>query len=179
MPFKFGLEIHGAKELKKRFRVDIPAAMDETIYRGVVLSTLLVEGDAKKYLTGQSMDSAQEKAFQLTGNTYLASSSLRRITANFSNTITHKILQLPPSRVEGSVGTNAVQARIHEVGGVIKAKYSPFLIFKTDDGLWRRVKEVTMPARPYLLPAIIKNEKNIYKLFESAFYKSLKTRGIN
>lgn len=47
-------------------------------------------------------------------------------------------------------GTNAIYAAIHQVGGEIRAKTSKGLFFKLSDGTGRRVKKVTIPARPYL-----------------------------
>lgn len=52
------------------------------------------------------------------------------------------------------VGTRTPYARIHEFGGVIRAKNAPYLVFKLRDGTFRSVKSVTMPARPYVAPAI-------------------------
>lgn len=70
------------------------------------------------------------------------------------------------------IGTNLIYARIHEYGGVIKAKNAPYLWFKihTSDRFmslrgnkrlakpvagwtWIRTKQVTIPARPFLRPA--------------------------
>jgi len=50
------------------------------------------------------------------------------------------------------VGTNTIYARIHELGGIIKAKNKPYLWFKVGDN-WVRVKQVTIPPRPFLKPA--------------------------
>lgn len=52
-------------------------------------------------------------------------------------------------------GTNAsiVYARIHELGGTIVPKRANFLRFKTADGSWHMIKQVTIPARPYMRPA--------------------------
>lgn len=47
-------------------------------------------------------------------------------------------------------GSNAIYAAIHQVGGEIRAKTGKGLFFKTPDGSGRRVKKVTIPARPYL-----------------------------
>jgi phage gpG-like protein len=44
--------------------------------------------------------------------------------------------------------------RIHEEGGIIKAKKKPYLIFKGKDG-WVAVKQVTMPRRPYMTPSAL------------------------
>lgn len=54
----------------------------------------------------------------------------------------------------GVIGSNVIYARIHELGGVITAKNAPFLVFKTKDDVWHKVRSVTIPARPYLAPAI-------------------------
>ena len=51
------------------------------------------------------------------------------------------------------IGSNLKYARIHEFGGVIKAKNSPFLVFKIGKQ-WISVKQVTIPARPFLRPAL-------------------------
>lgn len=47
-------------------------------------------------------------------------------------------------------GSNAIYAAIHQAGGEISAKNGKSLFFRTPDGSERRVKKVTIPARPYL-----------------------------
>ena len=47
------------------------------------------------------------------------------------------------------IGTNKPYAAIHQFGGTVKAKNKPYLLFKVGDG-FRRVKQVNIPARPYL-----------------------------
>lgn len=49
-----------------------------------------------------------------------------------------------------NVGTNTKYAAIHQFGGVIKPKNGPYLIFPTGGGRFARVKQVTIPARPFL-----------------------------
>lgn len=46
-----------------------------------------------------------------------------------------------------------VYAKIHEFGGIIQARNKPFLAFQID-GRWVFTKSVTMPARPYMRPAV-------------------------
>jgi HK97 gp10 family phage protein len=46
-----------------------------------------------------------------------------------------------------------VYAKIHEFGGVIKARTAPFLSFMVD-GKWIHTKSVVMPARPFFRPAV-------------------------
>lgn len=50
-----------------------------------------------------------------------------------------------------SVGTNKIYAGVHQFGATISAKSAPFLMFNLPGGLGlRKVKEVEIPARPYL-----------------------------
>ena len=52
-----------------------------------------------------------------------------------------------------SAGSAAVPyARIHEEGGVIRAKRAPYLVFRSGKG-WVKRKSVQMPKRPYLRPS--------------------------
>lgn len=60
-----------------------------------------------------------------------------------------------------SIGTNVIYAAIHEFGGTIRAKAGKWLRFKTKDGQWHTVKEVTIPARPYMRPAYRNDQKGI------------------
>lgn len=48
------------------------------------------------------------------------------------------------------VGSNLPYARIHQKGGTVKPKKGKYLKFKGLDGKDVFVKEVTIPARPYL-----------------------------
>jgi len=67
------------------------------------------------------------------------------------------------------VGSNLVYARIQEKGGRIVAKRADYLTFKTGAGKrdWAKKKAITIPARPYLEPAmrevLKKSEKIIAK----------------
>lgn len=47
------------------------------------------------------------------------------------------------------IGTNDIRARIHNYGGVIKAKNKPYLHFKVGDN-WVKVKQVKIKARPFI-----------------------------
>ncbi len=49
-----------------------------------------------------------------------------------------------------SVGSGDKRARIHQHGGVIRPVSAPYLMFRGADDQFRRVKSVTMPARPVL-----------------------------
>ena len=60
----------------------------------------------------------------------------------------------------GFLSANTVYAAIHEFGGIIRPRHADYLKFQIG-GQWRKVRQVTMPDRPYLRPAI---EDNINKI---------------
>lgn len=52
---------------------------------------------------------------------------------------------------------------IHERGGTITAKRKPWLVFQIN-GQWVKRKTVTIPARPFLGPALESNRKQVAKI---------------
>jgi hypothetical protein len=64
-------------------------------------------------------------------------------------------------RVKGSdfnpyveVGTNKIQAKQLEYGGIIRAKNAPYLVFQTYDGAWHSVKSVYQRPKPHFRPVL-------------------------
>lgn len=75
-------------------------------------------------------------------------------TSNLVNSVSAQLDTISNTVATASVGPRGVvYARIHEYGGVIKAKNAPYMVFQTSDGAWHSVKSVKIPARPYLRPA--------------------------
>jgi phage gpG-like protein len=70
--------------------------------------------------------------------------------------------------ISGEVVSNSDHGMIHETGGVITAKNAPFLVWQDSSGNWYRKKAVTIPARPYMDPAIRQTRDKIVKNAESA-----------
>lgn len=68
-----------------------------------------------------------------------------------------RFYQLAPggeaTAVIGAGNKRVPYAAIHEYGGVIKPKTKPFLRFKIGEQ-WISTKQVVMPSRPYLRPAV-------------------------
>ena len=60
----------------------------------------------------------------------------------------------------GVLSANTIYAPIHEFGGIIRPTTQEYLKFQIG-GQWKTVKQVVMPERPYLRPAI---ENNINKI---------------
>lgn len=79
------------------------------------------------------------------------------------------------SEVDGRlarVGSNVIYARIHELGGTIVAKTARALRFQVD-GEWVVARRVTIPARPYLRPALAESRSEITRVFGNALVQEL------
>lgn len=67
-------------------------------------------------------------------------------STNLRQSLTRAVVTLADIRL----GTNVPYAAIHQFGGVIRAKGEGLLTFMLAGIGWRSVREVTMPARPFL-----------------------------
>lgn len=92
-------------------------------------------------------------------------------TGNLLNSIQVGEVSISRDKAEIPVGTNVVYAAIHEFGGTIVARNAKALVFKTRDGVWHRVKSVTIPARPYMRPALDKGFPRIKEAIVSVLEK--------
>lgn len=102
----------------------------------------LVSGTIKRFHAGTDPDgNAWEKSYRAesTGGRTLLDTGRLRSSIDFAAT---------PQKV--MVGSSVKYARIHQLGGDIKAKNGKALKFKGKDGKAVLVKKVAMPARPYL-----------------------------
>lgn len=87
------------------------------------------------------------------------------------NAATHEV-DLQGMESKGTIGNSKVYSRIHEIGGVIHAKNSPYLRFQTADGGWVTVESVTIPARPTLKPAITDDPGRLGRIASEEFGKA-------
>ena len=142
--------INGAKEVAEKLK---QAAEKSAIAmrKGLKRSAIIIEGEAKRIVYDGHPDHLKGGKGRLRGS------------------ITH---QVDESGLTAKIGSNVIYARIHEFGGVIKAKNAPYLMFKGEDG-WVRVKEVTIPARPYLKPAFEEKGEEASQAFLNVVYEEL------
>jgi HK97 gp10 family phage protein len=84
-------------------------------------------------------------------------------TRTLARSINAEIIPTFDRTILVGIGTNIIYARIHELGGTIKAKKGQYLKFFIK-GKFIQVKQVTIPARPYLTPAIEDNVTEIEKI---------------
>lgn len=73
---------------------------------------------------------------------------LGRVSGDLARSVNYKV---KGNRVV--IGSNLPYAGVHEFGATIRAKNSPFLVFRIGKQ-WISKKEVTIPARPFLAPAL-------------------------
>lgn len=70
------------------------------------------------------------------------------------------------------IAPHKVYARIQEFGGTIHAKPGGTLKFQID-GQWYQKKQVTLPARPYLGPAIEEHQGEIFEAMKEEIERGL------
>lgn len=80
----------------------------------------------------------------------------------------------PGVGVFGLVRSPVVYARIHEYGGIIKPKDPDGWLRFPIGGSWVTVKQVTIPARPYLRPAFKEKRADIARDIIRAVTKPLR-----
>lgn len=97
---------------------------------------------------------------------------LGRVSGDLARSINYKI---KGNRVV--VGTNLPYGRIHEYGGRIEARNSPFLVFKVN-GRWASKKSVRIPERPYLRPGLKDSTKPALTIVSREIDKALKEAGV-
>lgn len=74
-------------------------------------------------------------------------------------------IQITGNTITGTYGSSVPYANIHEKGGTITG--NPYLIFRIGP-FWYKKRSVTIPARPFLEPALEDSETNIHGIFQSA-----------
>ena len=84
-------------------------------------------------------------------------------TGNLSNSINTTLEKSTDTMAKVSVGPSVIYGRIQEFGGVIKPVTAKMLHWVDEGGQHHQANSVTIPARPYLRPAIDENEARILK----------------
>ena len=105
-----------------------------------------------------------EKSRGGAGGLNVRSGSLRRSITSGVN--------IKGNSVVGSLGSNLIYARIHELSGTIRPRTGQYLRFQIE-GQWKTVKSVFIPARPFLRPAIDENISEIKNLIRDSIIKEM------
>ena len=93
-------------------------------------------------------------------------------TGNLVASINTKVIAASSDTATAEVGTGVEYARVHEYGGVVKPLHAKMLHF-TVDGQDVFAKSVTIPARPYMRPAVDDNEADIIKAIETSIANTI------
>lgn len=169
----FRIELDGAAKLGGKMKAIIDDIKNDYAVKAVTASVIEAESAVVRNYMGQTAgpeagmtgtdkasDEFSEEAFKMeNGATFLSERKLRVKTGRLRDSVTHKVF-ITPESVEGTIGTNVVYGRIHEVGGVAG----------------RGLRSV-IPARPYLLPAFLSIKNQIIKFFKDGYLDALRKRG--
>ena len=138
-------------------KIDINAKSDidslannvkKALYKGIAEATIYIESEAKKNFGGS-------------GQLKVRSGRLRSSIKSKSK------------EEEGTVYTDVIYAPVHEVGATIRQKKAPYLVFESG-GQTRRVKQVVIPKRPFMFPAVTENIDNITKIIMNRLLEGMK-----
>ena len=130
----------------------MPGLVKPAIFKGMEQAMTLAEREARLNLSGRV---------------------LTRRTGRLRNSITHKV-KIQGDKVIGTLGTNVIYGRIHELGGEIVPKNANALHFNIPGVGWRTAKKVVMPARPYLRPALEDNAGNFADIIKNRIEEAFK-----
>lgn len=125
----------------------LPNNVKQGLYKGIADAMSFVETEAKQ-------------SFGKSGNLNVRTGNLRRSIVASSK------------KLEGSLESSAEYAAIHEFGGTIKPKNSKYLKFVIG-GQWKSVKQVIMPARPFLMPAFEDNMDDISNIIINKIFEEI------
>lgn len=92
------------------------------------------------------------------GNTFKAG------TGNLAGSINTTVESNDGDSVKVAVGPSMIYGRIQELGGTIKPVFAPMLHWVDESGAHHQAMSVTLPAHPYLRPAVDENEDKITKV---------------
>lgn len=82
-------------------------------------------------------------------------------TGNLAGSIFTEAIKADDVSVEVAVGPSVVYGRIQELGGTVKPVTAKYLHWVDEHGQHHQAKSVTLPARPYLRPAVDENGDKI------------------
>lgn len=129
----------------------MPRRWSEALYRGVA-------------------DSVNEIVI-LVKNSFGRIGNLKVISGGLRNSIDGNI-QRRMNTIVGMITSDKEYAAVHEFGATIRAKSSEYLTFQIH-GAWKKVKQVEIPARPFLRPGVLDNLQVISTLIQNTIKREV------
>lgn len=87
--------------------------------------------------------------------------TFKNVNGNLANSIQTTLESSSADHAEVAVGPTAIYGRIQELGGTVKPLTAKKLYWLGEDGKLRSAMEVTLPARPYMAPALEDHESEV------------------
>lgn len=94
-----------------------------------------------------------------------------KVTGNLVNNIKMSGPKVSGTEISGEVQSTVEYARIHEYGGIIRPKNKKMLKWVGSDGQAHFAYAATIPARPYMRPALAENREAIGQNVKEAFIR--------
>lgn len=176
-----------AEELRKKFERWARVAPEE-VKKVLTEGALKVQREVQKaHLSGPRM------AWGVGSET---NATLAPWTGRLRNSIHYRVSAEGTGKFSAMVGTNVKYAKIHEFGGIIRAKNKPWLSFPSRRGIthftaagklmkggfagagrkvswgWVQVKQVKIPARPFLRPSLERKRPEVFHDFAERIMQS-------
>lgn len=129
----------------KKFLKEFPGMFRSALLDGFKKAMYFLEGEVKK-------------SFGDTDKPKVRTGALRRSITTSIN--------IRQRRLVGTLGSDLIYAPVQELGAVIKPKKNPFMRFMIGDR-WVTLKQVTIPARPYLEPTVKENTDEVSDIITS------------
>ena len=90
-----------------------------------------------------------------------AMTTFNNVTGNLANSIQTQLVSATAKRAETHVGPTAIYGRIQELGGTIFPRNATRLHWVDEEGKHHSAVSVTLPARPYMEPAVTEHVPDI------------------
>lgn len=141
-------EIRGSQRLYDKWKRMSEVAQGRTLERALTAGALLIQNSAKRRAPWRSGN--LRRSIHIGGHEDMADdyADIEQTVGEVSRP------NVGRHSAEVFVGTNVEYARIQEYGGTITPTSSARLHFRLDDGTEVFAKRVTIPAQPYLRPAV-------------------------
>jgi HK97 gp10 family phage protein len=97
--------------------------------------------------------------------------TFKNVTGNLANTIQTVLESSSADEAVVAVGPTAIYGRIQELGGTVKPIFKKRLHWVDESGGHHTALEVTLPARPYLAPALEDHEDKVLEAMATTLGK--------
>lgn len=99
--------------------------------------------------------------------------TFKQRTGLLANSINTRLVSSTPSRAVSETGPSAIYGRIQELGGTVVPVKAKMLHWVDENGMQHAAFSVTLPARPYMEPAVTEHEEEIFKAMSTTLKNTI------